>query len=250
MKSQGYGTRAAAEGTKLAARYDHFKKKADRLNKGLKTERLQRAIREFHESIHVEEVNRQLNGIKPSKVIAPPTIEYELTERARVAQLFSQAADVTSREALYPLRIKLVRTLAQLCKRRESPCRRQKRSRMANTSKASTQTGSPSSVPRGASETCDEKITKPAVQVTPDRPLLFCPFCRWADDEIGEGQRRKTWRIDSLARHLRTQHLTRRRTSFVCPYNGCLEVLMDAGHFANHTECQHRLHLPPALLPR
>ncbi|KAK3933707.1 hypothetical protein QBC46DRAFT_368631 [Diplogelasinospora grovesii] len=105
MKSKGYPTRAAAEGTELAARYDHYKKKADRLNKKLKAKRLQQAIKDFHHSIHVDEVNRQLNGIQPSQVIVPPTIEYELPERAR----------------LHPLRVNLVRALAQLCKRRESP---------------------------------------------------------------------------------------------------------------------------------
>ncbi|KAK3934987.1 hypothetical protein QBC46DRAFT_424370 [Diplogelasinospora grovesii] len=114
IKSRGYPTRKDAEGTELAARYDHYNKKADRLNKKLKSKRLQQAIKDFHNSIHVDEVNRELNGIKPSMVIAPPTIEYELPERAQVARLFSQAADVTSREALYPLRMSLVRTLAQL----------------------------------------------------------------------------------------------------------------------------------------
>jgi hypothetical protein len=58
-------------------------------------------------------------------VIAPSTIKYDLPERARVARLFSQAADVRNREELHPLRLDLVRTLARLCKRTESPCRRQ-----------------------------------------------------------------------------------------------------------------------------
>jgi len=122
MKLQGYSTRAAAEGTTLAVQYDHYKKKADCLNKKLKSERLQQAIKDFHDSIHIVEINRQLKGTKPSRVIAPPTINYELPERAQVARLFSQAADVLTREALYPLRMSLVKTMARLCKRRESPC--------------------------------------------------------------------------------------------------------------------------------
>jgi len=56
-------------------------------------------------------------------VIAPPTVNYELPERAQVAQLFSQAADVLTREALYPLCMSLLKAMAQLCRRRESPCR-------------------------------------------------------------------------------------------------------------------------------
>ena len=48
-------------------------------------------------------------------MIAPLTIDYELPERAQVARLFSQAADVLTREALYPLRMNLVKTMARLC---------------------------------------------------------------------------------------------------------------------------------------
>ncbi|KAK3934110.1 hypothetical protein QBC46DRAFT_429032 [Diplogelasinospora grovesii] len=107
MKSQGYRTRADAEGTELAAQYDRHKKKADSVSKKLKTQRLESVIKEFHDSVHVKEINRQLNGIKPPDVIAPPTIEYDLPERARLARLFSRAADVTNRDELHPLRMDL-----------------------------------------------------------------------------------------------------------------------------------------------
>ncbi|KAK3935512.1 hypothetical protein QBC46DRAFT_367527 [Diplogelasinospora grovesii] len=109
MKSQGYSTRADAEGTEVAKKYDRYKRKAERLSKKLKTQRLQRTIKEFHDSVHVEEINRQLNGIKPSDVIAPPTIHYDLPERARVARLFSRAAEVRDRDELHPLRMDLER---------------------------------------------------------------------------------------------------------------------------------------------
>lgn len=56
MKQLGYPNRAAAEGTELASRYDKFKKKGDSLNKRLKTKRLQRAIKDFHDSVHVEKL--------------------------------------------------------------------------------------------------------------------------------------------------------------------------------------------------
>ncbi|KXX73588.1 hypothetical protein MMYC01_210372, partial [Madurella mycetomatis] len=125
LKSQGYRTRADAEGTNLVARYDCYKRKANRLSKKLKSERLQRAIEEFHDSVHVDEINRQLNGIKPADVIAPPSITYDLPERARVARLFSRAADMKVRDELHPLCMDLVRTTTQLCKRIESPYRRQ-----------------------------------------------------------------------------------------------------------------------------
>jgi len=84
MKSHGYRSRADAEGTELAAEFDRYKKKADRLSKKLKTQRLQRTIKDFHDSVYVEEINRQLNSTKPADVIAPLTIQYDVPERARV----------------------------------------------------------------------------------------------------------------------------------------------------------------------
>lgn len=65
------------------------KRKAERQSRRLKRERLTGAIKEFHESVHVDETNRQLSGIEPSDVIALRTIAYALPERARVAHLFS-----------------------------------------------------------------------------------------------------------------------------------------------------------------
>ena len=242
MRSWGYSTRAAAEGTELAAQYDRHKKKACSLSKRLRHARLAQAVKDFHDSVHIDEVNRQLNGIKLSNVIAPPTASYELPERAKVARLFSQAVEVTDRKALLRLRIDLISTLAGLCTRRESPCRRQNMFRIANTPNV---TG----IPRIA----DETITRPAIRSTRGRErggFLFCPFCRWADAEVGEDQRQKSWRMDSLARHMRTQHLRAIATPFDCPYKNCLDILKSPSHFVNHVELRHQLRLPPAILGR
>lgn len=199
----------------------------------------------------MEEINRQLNGIKPSDVIAPLTIQYDLPERARVARLFSQAAEARNRDELHPIRLDLVRTIAQLCKRRESPCRRQaKRSRKTVIIKTrAVRFRSGSSGPMRP-ELRDEVLTQLATQAAPDteNTLPFCPFCRWADDEVGDGEREKLWRIDSLARHFRTRHF-RRRTPFRCPYGSRTAILADAGHFSDHARRQHRLHLPTAFFP-
>ncbi|KAK0701564.1 hypothetical protein B0T26DRAFT_681697 [Lasiosphaeria miniovina] len=159
-------------------RYDQYKQKADRLSKKLKTERLRRAIKDFHDSVHVEEINRQLNGIKPSDVIAPPTIQYDVPERARVARLFSQAAEVRNRDELHPLRLDLVRTIARLCKRRESPCRRQaKRGRKTvglKTRAVRFRCGSPS---LRRPDLRDNIPTQPATQVVLEAEKNVLPFC-------------------------------------------------------------------------
>ena len=223
-KSQGYRSRQAAEGTKMASRYDYYKKKADSLSKRLKADRLQRAIRDFHGSIHIEEVHRQLSGIKPSTILAPRTIKYELPERAEAARLFSKVADGLSRAELDMLRIDLIMTLSQLCKRRESPCRRR-------------MTGH---YERNEWQTVHERDDRPVQTAWQDQPgsmdpsPLFCPFCRGANSEVGDTQRRKLWRIDSLARHICGQHLKGRRVPFACLYVGYTEVLEGAEHFINY----------------
>lgn len=71
----------------MAKQYNSYKRKADRLSKKLKKEQLQRTIKEFHDSVHVEEITKQLNSVKPSDVIALPAITYDLPERARAAAL-------------------------------------------------------------------------------------------------------------------------------------------------------------------
>ncbi len=137
------------------------------MNKKFKSDRLQQAIKDFHDSIYIEKINRQLNGIKPSKVIAP-TIDYELSERVRTVRLFSQATDMFNKKALYPLRMSFMKILAQFCRRRENLCRLQMRcSCKIDTLKTST-----------------NRIKKPTGQDS-ETTLPFCPFCRWVDNQVG-----------------------------------------------------------------
>ena len=242
IRSQGYRSRRDAEGTKLAERYDRYKKKAESLSKKLKAERLHRAIKEFHDSVHVEEINRQLSGIRPSDVISPPTIDYDLAERAEVARLFSRAVEVKDRKELHPLRMSLIRTLTQLCKRRESPCRRlATRGRKAVVRQSAT-------VRRGRSrrratpdlEDETQMQSSPQVVAKLKRTTLVCPFCRWTDNAVGESQREKEWRVDSLDRHMRTKHL-QGSAPFYCPYDGCLGIIGAPEYFADHCKRLHRL---------
>ena len=236
MKRQGYRTRAEAEGTQLAAQYDQYQKMANSLSRKMKAERLQRSIKEFHDRVHVEEIDRQLNGIMPPDVIVPPTLTYDLPERARVAYLFSLAADETGRQEIHALRLDLVRTLAQLCQRRESPCHRQMKRNKAQVYQ----------------EYQQPEVIPAAMQGKPPSKAAshFCPFCKWADDAVGECQRTKLWRIDSLARHLRTQHLQTMRMPICCPYDACSDILQHARHFASHVDLRHQLCLPQTVIPK
>lgn len=76
-------------------------------------------------------------------------------------------------------------------------------------------------------------------------PVLYCPFCKWSDEEAGPQKRDYIFsRPDSLERHLRVQHLNNRAADegFDCPYEGCSAFLGGAIHFLNHRECQHSRH--------
>ena len=59
-----------------------------------KEERLEQAIREFHDMIDTIEVNKQLQGIiLLVEVLTPSAIKYKLKERATVAKLFFKPID-------------------------------------------------------------------------------------------------------------------------------------------------------------
>ncbi|KAJ9129400.1 hypothetical protein NKR23_g12540, partial [Pleurostoma richardsiae] len=110
IRRRGWTLQTAAnhgEGRRLLERHSRRHRQAESLRKRLNDQRLAAAIREFHASVHTEEINRQLNGILPSEFLAPSTIQYKLPERARIAKMFSEVANVTDKDELHQLRIKL-----------------------------------------------------------------------------------------------------------------------------------------------
>jgi hypothetical protein len=62
-KRYGYPTLKTAEGTKLGDRHKEIQSAINSLKRQLRGECLERPIQEFHETIHVAEVDRQLQGI-------------------------------------------------------------------------------------------------------------------------------------------------------------------------------------------
>ncbi len=79
----------------------------------------------------VEEIDRQLQGIKPADIIAPPSIQYDLPERAHVAQSYAVAADMTDTDQLHELRLELIGRVSRLCGHRESRAIWQKKRKLA-----------------------------------------------------------------------------------------------------------------------
>ena len=130
IKTQGYSTLKDAEGTPLFRHHARYKKEADSLRNQLRSRRLDRAITEFHDLVHREDVDEQLRGFHPSEILAPVTMRRELPERTKAARLFMQAVSVSDHDEIYKLRIDLVKTLAQLCKCKSVGTRRRLRSRI------------------------------------------------------------------------------------------------------------------------
>jgi len=183
----------------LLERYSRHKGQLDTLRQKLHDQRLARAIQEFHDSIHGEEISRQLDGILPSEYLAPPTFQYRLLERARIAKLFPEVVNVSNRDELYQLRMSLIRQLALLCNQPEEPHRNQVNggykpgaSHKQTPSTMSTAAGSrSSSVAATASTIVKESVASVNI-------LLVCPVCGCKRD------------ADNLTKHIYDKHLKRR----------------------------------------
>jgi hypothetical protein len=240
-----YPTIKAAKGTQLFGEHGKKNREINKLKAQLIRVKLDKVIDEFHESVHTEEVNRQLQGILPAtEVLNPPTFAYELAERAVVARLLFQPLEDLKLDQLFGVRIQLVKALAQLCKRQETP-HQFKRSRTSKQVPEITCVrlkveNSPASAPRPSEVTVGNTVIdiNPTSGASPHPGTdadLCCPFCK----------RGPFARPNSLGRHVGNQHLAYAAANegFPCPYEGCTAFLGGAEHFLNHTACQHGLTL-------
>ncbi|KAK0703424.1 hypothetical protein B0T26DRAFT_600285, partial [Lasiosphaeria miniovina] len=80
LKRRGWTLRSAPKegrGAALLTRHGRFARQADTLRKTPYDSCLTYAIQEFHASKDGQKIVRQLNSIKPSEYLAPPTIQYK-----------------------------------------------------------------------------------------------------------------------------------------------------------------------------
>ncbi|KFZ13522.1 hypothetical protein V501_03678 [Pseudogymnoascus sp. VKM F-4519 (FW-2642)] len=244
IKLHGYRTIKAAKGTELFELHKETQADINNLKRKLSDALLNKTIKEFHISVHTDEVNQQMQGIRPSDILTPPTIKYELEERAAVAKLLFMPLDNLSEDQIRQVRIEVVENLAQLCKRQETP----------HLYKAPKSRGQrpkhPIDLPilPPASPEDFRKLSRNEPVVIPQLqgPVLICAFCKWCDEEAGPAKKDKVFaRIDILRKHVRTQHLDLMAsdTEFSCPYEGCLELLAGTMHYLNHVTHGHGLYL-------
>jgi hypothetical protein len=104
--------------------YDKHKNKQVEINTlkcQLNNKWLEKTIEAFHKIVHTIEVDQQLQGIRPANILTPPTIKYELEERATVARLLFESFNGQTEDQILEVRIELVKNLVQLCRRQETP---------------------------------------------------------------------------------------------------------------------------------
>jgi hypothetical protein len=257
MKKHDYPTIKAAMGTLWYERHGETQRELNSLRQELSSKLLEKTIDEFHESVHIIEVERQLRGIRPaSDVLTPPTIEYELEERAAVARLLFEPLEDLDEDQVYQVRIKLVQNLVQLCKRQETPhsykTPRTRKNKDARQNTEPHEQGRPpceNDMDWDTKTLVDDKsdadsMAPMEIEERPIVPVLYCAFCKWGDEEAGPRKQKYAFsRPDSLGRHVRAQHLKNRTGGFDCPYRGCSAFLGSAEHFLNHTARLHGLHL-------
>lgn len=114
LRDDGYYPAARGKGSVLFKNYEATKRKIASTNQRLRKQRLNQIIREFHDSIDTIEITKQISGHAAADILTPPAIEFELQERAAIANmLFTPIQDDTTR-------VKFVCTLIKLCRRQET----------------------------------------------------------------------------------------------------------------------------------
>lgn len=247
IKQCGYSTIKAAHGTKWFERHKEKQRELNSLKAKLTRAKLDEVIDRFHETVHTEEVDRQMQGILPSPdVLNPSTIEYELEARATVARLLFQPLDDLNPGQMARVRIKVVEALAELGKQRETPHQFKK----ARTKLRSEGTDTRMDIDDRARSALHQPVAA-LVQAMAESaidtqnlsaaPDLYCPFCKLRE-EVAPGKRNHVYaRPDSLGRHIRDQHLAGMAANegLDCPYEGCDAYLGGGEHFLSHTARQH-----------
>ncbi|KAH6670144.1 hypothetical protein B0J14DRAFT_112396 [Halenospora varia] len=204
----------------------------------LREKLLNKTIDEFHERVDTDEINNQLKGIMPDEVLTPPTMHYELEDRALAAELFFRPLHDLNATQVFNLRIDLIKCLTRLNTQRASPRWCQSKPEIStphlNDSKQSRQ-----KKVENSRQLLDSQV---AALQQGGEDILFCGFCRWAaEGQVGPLLRYKKWpRKDNLQKHVRRKHLRGRdKGPIPCPWEGCSAFLGSGAQVQNHIARAH-----------
>lgn len=256
LHDQGFCPLSKGQGTDLYKKYEDIKRKIGSTYQRLYRERLESAIREFHESIDTIEIARQLSGMVAAEVLTLPAVEFELRERATIASmLFKPIQDDKAR-------VRFVRTLARLCHKQET--RQPKALKRKKVSLVACEVnGSPSSSKRkkgadgfGKSPiNQDGEIVKDELDVPKRRKVLekrswqlyptvlpypVCLICIGNEEFSYERRMRHVRRKDVLKKHVESHfRLPELQSGFPCRHPSCSDMLVDMMHFKRHARDVH-----------
>jgi hypothetical protein len=250
LYDQGFYPLAQGEGTELYKKYENTKRKIGSTYQNMYRERLETAIRGFHESIDTIEIARQLSGKAATEVLTLPAVEFELRERATIAgMLFKPIHDDMARAAF-------VRTLAELCHKQET--RRPKAAKRKAGLVVCEGNGPSSSSKRKKGDGCFKttpltqqgEIAKEQLNVLQRGNLLeipsqqlfplvlphpVCLICIGNEEFTDERRMRCIPRRDVLKKHVETHfRLTDFQTGFQCLHPRCSDMLVGMMHFKRH----------------
>jgi hypothetical protein len=244
LYNKGFHPLSKGKGTDLYGKYEDTKRKLSSTYHKLYRERLESAVRDFHDSIDTIEIAKQLSGMAADKVLTLPAVEFELRERGTIAgMLFKPIQDDKAR-------IKFVRTLARLCHKQET---RQpqafKRKRVGLV--AYEPNSSSFSNKRKKGTNCVEKSPQKeeldaarheSVLEVQSRQLFptvalhpICLICIGNEEFSYERRTRYIQRKDVLRKHVATHfRLAELQSEFQCRHPRCSDMLMDETHFKRH----------------
>jgi hypothetical protein len=251
LHGQGCRPLTKGKGTDLCNKYDDTKRKMNSTYQRLYRERLESAVREFHESIDTIEIARQLTGMAADKVPTLPAVEFELQERGTVAgMLFKSIQDDKAR-------VKFVQTLATLSHKQETwqpqACKRKRVGLVADEANGS----SYSNKRKKGTDNQDCAIAKEELNAPRHGNILevrsrqlfpivaphpMCLICIGNEQFSYERRMRCIPRKDVLKKHVETHfRLAELQSESQCRHPRCSDVLVDMMHFKRHALEVHRV---------
>ena len=244
LRDAGYCPVATGKGTMFYERYELTKRKIGSTYQRLHKQRLNMAIREFHDSIDTIDIAKQLSGQAAEDVLTLPAYEFELKERAAVANMLFKPVQTDG------MRVQFVRDLIRLCRkqetRRPNASKRKKSEWIACTDGASSKRNKCGSILDGVVRDTDplRHITTVEIQSLSDFPIVLphpvCLICIGNEELSYERRLRHVPRKDVLKRHVKVHFKEPRYDSeFECRHPSCNEMLHGTGHFMRHALDKH-----------
>ena len=239
LHDRGFNPLAQGQGTDLYKKYEDTKRKIGSTYQSLYRERLEAAIREFHDSIDTIEIARQLSGKAATEVLTLPAVEFELRERAAVASmLFKPIQDDKTR-------VRFVRTLARLCHKQETPqpkaLKRKKvdfvvcedNGSSSSSKRKKSVDGFEKTPPSQDGEKILETQSQQLYSIISPHPV--CLICIGNEEFSYERRMRHIPRKDVLKKHVETHfRLPELQSGLQCRHPNCSDILTDMMHFKRH----------------